>query len=770
MAYQINRSNIPSPSVRPVWHQRLAGWGRMTRRRLRRAWWSWVEKWPFSLVTMFVKALPLLVLWLTLPAFVWLLTFGVQAAVPLMWDAEVLPEPVDLVFTDTQGAALTLHTAYPRRVLADPDALQSSLSLWLSPYQSTGSMTLVARIYYASVSVEGDSLTLTDKQGHPVIQPARLVAPGDGITNAARFYLYPRRVDLWVDKAVTLHIRLADQVGNPLQPESYPIKITIERGWLALLSRVARLGASATLLAALATAAVGFGVQQWIKLAEEERSNRRARNKAFEEINTLPGLLRRDFSEGARRYLEFLERREAVWNESRVRDYLRDTWQKVEPVELRHVVDLVQVSRDEGRLLRKAEDLGLSETAAALEWGYKRLDEDWRLKVREPLLNLSRRPEYSPFVTSTIIQNIQDKPWHAILQRWPHISLWRDAPLLVDIEIERALRFLRLQGCPFGLTQAETDILLLACRVDLPRLRDLRATRSAMVIGAAGSGKTATALLLVYDSLRSHDRFPVYYPVELVATKLSAQLDGVARALSKTLLNYLAVRPREFLKRDVAGRAVIAHLFGRYIGTGNYLALLLHEAGLPEVGDGLEMLEGIERLAKDASFTTSLNDSEVLVRMSEAYPQGFQHALVLMDVQQHGSNGAVVTAEFVDTLLDLRNRLARVGVVVKIFLPDLFQGLLPEAGVQPSVRLEWGDEELLELLKNRLAKFGDDSLAAWCDPEARSRSPDERLVNAAQGTPGGLIEKGNELLRRIGQTQRLLTEEDLSEILGPLPE
>lgn len=63
--------------------------------------------------------------------------------------------------------------------------------------------------------------------------------------------------------------------------------------------------------------------------------------------------------------------------------------------------------------------------------------------------------------------------------------------------------------------------------------------------------------------------------------------------------------------------------------------------------------------------------------------------------------------------------------------------------------------------------------AGWIEEELQSRdldtespsSPDQRLVRAAGGTPGGLIRRGNDLLRRIGQRQRLLTARDLDEIL-----
>jgi hypothetical protein len=76
---------------------------------------------------------------------------------------------------------------------------------------------------------------------------------------------------------------------------------------------------------------------------------------------------------------------------------------------------------------------------------------------------------------------------------------------------------------------------------------------------------------------------------------------------------------------------------------------------------------------------------------------------------------------------------------------------------QPLEALKWSDDDLFALLKNHLAQFGDETLAAWCGAREGDLSPDSHLVSAAKGTSGCLIHKGNELLRRIGHTQHLLT-------------
>jgi hypothetical protein len=176
------------------------------------------------------------------------------------------------------------------------------------------------------------------------------------------------------------------------------------------------------------------------------------------------------------------------------------------------------------------------------------------------------------------------------------------------------------------------------------------------------------------------------------------------------------------------------------------------------------MLQEIETLAQDNACQESLSDGELLALLGEARPHGFRYTMLLLDVQERAGK----TNIDLQTLLDLSAALARVGVFTKIFLPSTFQKQLHKQRKRLSldwIVLQWSDDNLSTLLKRRLAQFGKDTLASWCDPGCPS--PDRRLICAAQGIPGGLIRKGNELLRCVGRNQRLLTARDLDKILGP---
>jgi len=531
-----------------------------------------------------------------------------------------------------------------------------------------------------------------------------------------------------------------------------------------------------TLLAALVTALVGFGVQQWKSLTEEERSRRQKQREAMKEIDGLETLLRSDPSEGARHYMELKARGGVVWKSGRVQAALEQAWSTTAPIELQHTVDLLSclegseryqftgVSPYYNRFFKAAKSIGPKRSADALLWARENLDDDWRQKAFDGIQRLDQHPEYRQHIPRKVLRDTEQSPWRAILRPWPHVSLWRGFPPAADAELAEGLRYLGLESNPFGSGKAETDTLLLTCRVNPCWLEELHKPQPALLGGASGSGKTATALLLAYDSLRGQDAFPVYYP----ATPGTFKFDEIAQVMAKTLLHYLAVTPTGFLKRGVAGKAAIAHLLARYACPN--LALRFHRAGLPLAGDGAKMLQEVETLIQGSSFQEPLSDDGLLALLSEAYPRGFRYTTILLDVQEQTDEGKAAPSDAcLRSLFGLSDALARSGVFVKAFLPDTFWESGGQQSNQQPRALQWSDTDLRRLLGSRLARFGDDTLAAWCDPREGDLSPDSHLVSAAHGTPGGLSNKGNELLRRTGQRQRRLTAQDLDEILGPLP-
>ena len=529
--------------------------------------------------------------------------------------------------------------------------------------------------------------------------------------------------------------------------------------------------ATATLLTALITALIGFGVQQWKSQADEEHEKRQKREDALREIDELPSLVSDNPSEGARRYVELAARGGVVWRRGRVQAALEDAWNTTAPTQLRDAVDLLGHLADSKRFISTAEPIDSESSVVTLEWAREHLDDYWQHKAWDGLLLLIRQcSEYRGIISSGVLQAIEQRRWHAVLRVWLHLSLWRGFPPATDSEVASSLRCLGLESSPFGSGQAETDTLLLTCRVDSPWFEELRKPQPALLTGVGGSGKTATALLLAYDGLHNQDAFPVYYPV----TSGSFELDEIARTLAQTLLHYLAVSPAGFLKRGVTGKSAIAHLLARYACPN--LALRFHQAGLPCIGDGAKVFREIETLIQGSLFQGPLSDGELLALLSEARPYGFRYTMILLDVQEQiGSDEGTASDSSLRPLLDLSEALARIGVFVKTFLPDTFQEVLGQHSDQLLVELislQWSEKDLFSLLDKRLEtvktanneRFEQVGLAS-----AEAKVVFREHMKAAQGTPGGLIRKGNELLRRIGRTQRRLTAQDLDDILGPLP-
>jgi hypothetical protein len=477
-------------------------------------------------------------------------------------------------------------------------------------------------------------------------------------------------------------------------------------------------------------------------------------------------LLNQDLSEAARRYIDLKQQTSVIWEDKRLKEQLQDVWSKA-PENLQHTVEVLSDLTNKERFYDAVENIGPDCSLAAIKWAHERLDEDWQQRAYDALILLCQHSDYRRYIDEDALRSVEQRAWHAILEAWPHISFRKNASTPSNSRIARGLEYLDLESNPFGSEKAETDTLLLECRVRPPWFENLDKPQPALLIGPSGSGKTATALLLAYDSLvvGAGDSFPVYFPASLDIL----ELDEIARVLAKILLHYLAVAPTDFLRCKMSGKAAIARLLARYVHGD--LKLQFHQAGLPRVGKGPKMIQEIENLIQDVSFQEPLPDEELLYLLSRARPHSFQSTTILLDVQKAESNETASDVSF-GALLDLVDMLARGGVFVKAFFPDTFQDSLRQRAGPLSIEikpLQWEDDDLLRLLKTRMMKFRDETLAAWCDPGEGDLSPNARLIGAAQGTPGDLIRKGNELLRRIGQNERRLTARDLDEILGALP-
>jgi hypothetical protein len=213
----------------------------------------------------------------------------------------------------------------------------------------------------------------------------------------------------------------------------------------------------------------------------------------------------------------------------------------------------------------------------------------------------------------------------------------------------------------------------------------------------------------------------------------------------------------------------MSHLLARYFAPR--LDYHFRMAGVPEVGDGTQMVQEIERLAQSAPTDASLSENELLNLLRQARPRPFDATLILLDVQSTPQD----PRPWGRRLSTWCERLGHAGVFVKMFMPptqaSAMTTLTKSLGI-PHYNLTFSPANLTAILEQRLKHSGENALREWCDPVIRPSLPDLDvwIVHAAEGKPGRMFRLGNELIRRIGQKQALLTLDDLIDILGDPPE
>ncbi len=754
----------------------------------------------------FIDALPLLGLWLLIPGCM-LLVSSIWQAWPLSNELEDRsPKVATVEFASPDNGQLVLFISYPSKLFLNPPETPSKpFAFWLqyatdtpgpsptssitptvTPEQTSGEQTpsptssLVPfptatptptpTPYVVAILPDKDGVTFTDEQGHPV--PMRVVL------TPSRFEITPEV--LYVRPAQAASTALPDEVavglavGNlPMPTGVVPITIQIETNNSAFWRHFGGMVCgSPALIGGLLTAVAGFAVNQWnqqIDGARKEKEKMELEKQVAEkEIHRLGKLARDNYSEAARLYLALMQKTERVWPEPEIHRQLQVTWNQNAPFELQVLMQLWNLRTDE--LTITVQKIGEVIVLRALEWANeyqeKNLDGDWQEKIKElNELLINYFPE--------LRVKLENRLWHAWLQVWPPFTFWRNEPPAIDT-IEDKIRYFREAQNPIGTEQAEDDMLFFhrtggvsGHYEGLLSLADLEQSESSLVLGASGTGKTASAMTLARRLLlRDRDTFPIYYPTSLQ----DVNLENVVRITARTIMRYIAIAPYAFLEQDVAGRASIAKLL-TCVASGTELIHQLRMAGLPETGVGLKMEQFLTQYAgKNSKFSVS-DHSKTFALLSQIHPHEFSKIGLLIDVQEQPWSGVDKqnTERIQADFLTLAQKLNGIGWMTKVFLPT------PESSQQPLLKselfqhhlLQWTDEHLKELLQIRLQLFGDDTLTALCDSVARRRSPNERLIAASGGTPRGLFRKANQLLRRFGENKAPLSPSDLDEILGP---
>lgn len=516
-------------------------------------------------------------------------------------------------------------------------------------------------------------------------------------------------------------------------------------------------GITVQILAVVIPAFIGFAVQQWRFLADAEETKRTHRKEAQAQIGMLPTLLKGDSSEGAHRYLEYAQSDDWIWQDVTIKNRLDRVWEANACVELQNVVKLhTSFELSETERINASKQIGQPQVEKSLIWAYRVLDKEWQQRSLEIL------PKY-------VRLEIEKQSWKAIFHPSPHVHPWRPCPPWNSIGDMQGPRQLELPPNSFGSSSAENDFRLLETRVNPSALTWLQELKPTLLFGKPGSGKTSLCLFHVIDSVHDNQRtlFPIYHPQIASEATPHAQLNGLGKTLAAALLYYLAINPREFVERDIEGKAAIACLLGTYICAGRELSLRFHRNGLPAMGLGSQMLKELDQLVPKKS--KNLPEDELIDLLRVARPSDYTWTFVLVDMahETKRDESTLKTAECIHALIELMWPLESAGTFLKMLLPDELRPCLKLPNLPGAEELIWTNDELTTLLQKRLFVYGVESLAIGCDVEARFPNPDERLVKAAQGLPGRLIQLGNELSTRASnRTSLKITAADLDDVLG----
>ena len=546
----------------------------------------------------------------------------------------------------------------------------------------------------------------------------------------------------------------------------------------AVVGRLREALSGGSVLVAMLSGLIGFGTERWRKSVEAENDRARRRQSAIQEVEQLSKALdQRQYGEALTLYRLFQNRcqRGGLWQDINVWEDVRFAWERKAPLPLQTWVKLV-----EGNQIPELDFV----TLEALVWG-RRLDPHyWEERSKafiETLITpnnlaslvrlFSERPEsWKSLLRSEVIgrrlaeleQSIPENRELKILQNWRE-----QPPLGIPFPWERVIRppdsqefteWLKRCGFrenPFGPEMAELDPRLLDYGYWPAVLEPARGPRPALVLGAPGFGRTAAALLLHWKCLappgnpEEAGTFPVW--LEMVDSWPSSPegwLERLGRVITEALLQVCGQDPYAlFSSAEVSN--VIAYLFAWYFGPAASVEAHLRRQGLPESALGyvlgeMEIYTG--RLSVERSDLTALWDL-----ICRARPAHLEATYVLLDVPTFRPTDADPRIKSLAVLIEMAGPLARRGIHTKLFLPEeAGKPLLDSCPVQPVFLKKWPEEDLREMLQERLIQSSEgtvDTLKAIFSYHDYPPDPDTWLIRSAKGSPRRLVRLGNQMLQ-----------------------
>lgn len=722
--------------------------------------------------SMFLSALPLLSLWLALPTIFLLIVFGVRAGESVIRPAQfpAATQSLTLTYTHTQKLTRTVDVSYPEVISTDPALIpQQTVSFQVSP------QTIPSDESFMIAVDSSGGLALENEEGHPLPLPARWRLLTDTLTSA-HFQLRPAPRSRSRTISLTFQI-----IGEQHKYTGEPITLTVEPSLQTWFFRMIKSeNGTAAVVISLLTALLGFGIQQWNMMIEEKAKEKlQKREGALAEIGKLQSLLEeKQFDSALGRYQELRKRIQTPWQDETIQSELEAMWREAAPRELQNWLSLRDLT-DKDKI------------ASIILWAYKHLQSrsgevaqtlaefittDTIYSVEKVLtqdthgITLLRNSALTPILkdlskssdnkaAQACAKRILDK----ILRTTEQISLWSEERALSPPATMRGVQALELSDNPFGPEWAERDPLLKSYGIRPASFWEwLKGPHPVLALGAAGSGKTATAFLLAHDcgyppaNPNIAGVFPVYHVIGFdgaVKTEAHSPFDPLARTLTESLLQSIAQNPYRFSDQQAQSKAAMAYLMLWYLGAGTFNNLKLHlrRAGLESVSAGVAVIKEMETLVSDTSICAPPDEMTLMDLLGWARPVECQRTYLLMDfgIAPNDERIEEVSAAL-RSILERANHLARSKTYLKVFWP---QRLMKKLGTHipvETVELLWTKKYLQEMLETRLTTIGIPSLSSiYSDPAMEGPDPDERLIETAQLSPRRLIQLGNEMLARV---------------------
>lgn len=545
---------------------------------------------------------------------------------------------------------------------------------------------------------------------------------------------------------------------------------------LLLFIRLSQIGLQPALLAGLLAALVGFGVEAWKRQKEEER---RQKEHILGEVETVGQRLREGrWGEALRYYTDFRHRRALAWGDREVQERLRDIWEREAPELLRDYAEcLEQCPRPDAPPSGWWEEKvgGVEKAVEALFWAGQNMSREDYDRATEMMTSLLSHPEVAVMAGQALLQLLphqkeavkrwlwdrrfekpleSDEEWAKPLRELraeprTRPPLWR-SPRPADRDgVQQVLQKWRLKKNPFGPEAAEMEADLPKIGYEPPAWEALKRLEPTLIVGPAGSGKSAAALLRAHGWLKEiADPFPVYASLSLPnPANTETMLSNLSRLLAGALVEYLALDPDAFLAAERPERAGMAGLLLSLFGPKERLAARFAQAGLScSEGVGNALLEEMAALAEPLGP----GNWDLFPLLGRARPAHREVTVFLLEPQVEGKPRDF--AGRLQPLLDLALPLSRQGVYLKIFLPDTVRPMGWEGN---TFHLRWSEDDLLAMLQTRLLtsglRGGTLNEKASHDTLARVSDVDRWLVERVQGSPRELVRLGNRLLEIVAK-------------------